>query len=372
MKILVISKYPTPSSPQLNIFVYKLVQEMVNLGHKITVISPAKITLKNIFLKGPFSDKAEVYQPLFLSCSNKHIGTFNTNYLTHKFSVNAIKRVLKRNKIQYDIIYCHFWEYGFIVADALPSITKPLFLAFGDSKNHFRNTLSFYSNFSFNRLLKLVSGYISVSNENTETLLNYSIYPENIILAPNATDPNVFYPRDRLEMRQKYNISWNKKVVIFVGGFNESKGFNRVLEAIRDLDEVFGIFLGKGRIKQEYGKVLFKGCVKHFQLAEMLSCADVFVLPTQDEGSCNAIVEAMSCGLPIISSDIPAVREQCNSSFSILINPNSVEEIRDAIASIIYDKVKLHNMSNNAKLHATKFTLNERAKIILSFIEKYK
>jgi len=371
MEILIISNYPTPSSPNANIFVYKLVQEMVDLGNNITLVSPKKITIKNIFRKGPFQDKAKVYQPFFISCSNKQIGTFNTYRFTHNFYVNAIKRVLKKKEIDYDIVYCHFLDSGFISADALKITSKPLIIAFGDSEVNYKNTLSLYSHEALKELLKMVSGYISVSNENVKILLSHNVNPENILLAPNGVDTTVFYPRDKLAMRKKYNISQNKKIIIYVGGFTESKGYDRVLEAIEDLEGVYGIFLGKGNIKVKYSKVLFKGCVKHFQLAEMLSCCEIFVLPTQDEGSCNAIVEAMSCGLPIVSSNIPAVKEQCNSSFSILVNPNNIEEIKAAISSIIYDSDKLQLMSKNAILHSKKYNLKDRAIKISSFLEKF-
>ena len=370
MRILLFSSYPTPSSPNVGIFVYRLVQELVDLGHKITIISPQKITFKNIFLEKPYSDKAIVYQPFYLSCSNKKIGPFNSYYLSHKFSMYAIRRVLRMNKIDYDIIYCHFWRFGFIVADVMPFTKKPMFLAFGESVA-FIGALSYFSIEKLTRLLSLLSGYISVSKKNVQRLRELNIDQSNILLAPNAVDISVFYPRDKKEMRRKYNISLDKKIVIFVGSFTVNKGSQRVLSAITNLGGVYGIFLGKGRMKNENGKVLFQRLVKHFQLAEMLSCADVFVLPTLNEGSSNAIVEAMASGLPIVSSDIPAVRDQCDSSFSILIDPNNVEHIGNAIASIIYDDEILQTMSKNAILYSKKYTLSNRAKNISNFLERY-
>lgn len=370
MTILFISSYPTSSSPNEGVFVYKLIQELVDLGHKIIIISPQKITFKNIFFKKPYSDKAIVYQPFYLSCSNKKIGPFNSYYLSHKFSVCAIRRVLTMNKIDHDIIYCHFWRYGFIMADVMANTKKPMLLAFGES-DAFVRTLSYFSTERLTRLLSLLSGYISVSKKNVERLRELNIDQSNILLAPNAVDINVFYPRDKKEMRRKYNISLDKKIVIFVGSFTVNKGSRRVLHAITNLGGVYGIFLGKGRMKNENGKVLFQGLVKHFQLAEMLSCADVFVLPTLNEGSSNAIIEAMASGLPIVSSDIPAVRDQCDSSFSILIDPNNVEQIENAIASIIYDDEILLTMRKNAILYSREFTLKNRAKNISNFLEKY-
>ena len=65
-----------------------------------------------------------------------------------------------------------------------------------------------------------------------------------------------------------------------------------------------------------------------------LNAADVFVLPTTAEGSCNAISEAIFCGLPVISSDIPEIREQVPTGKAILINPLDIQAMADAIREV--------------------------------------
>jgi hypothetical protein len=76
---------------------------------------------------------------------------------------------------------------------------------------------------------------------------------------------------------------------------------------------------------------LFKGRLPHALVPEYLSCSDVFVLPTLAEGCSNAIVEAMACGLPIISSNLPFNTDILDESNAILIDPMKVEEIAKAI-----------------------------------------
>lgn len=369
MRLLVLSKYPTPASPSSFIFIYKLVQELITLGHEVTVLSPKKLNLKNLFLRFPLEERAILFQPLYLSFSNKKIGSFDTYVLTRICLTKAVKYMLKKMKLEYDMVYCHFWDSGFIASEIFPENTIPIVLAFGDSKSYLKQTLSNYSKSEFENLLKKLSGIISVSFENRKFLLENSVLPSNILVSPNATDSNVFFPRNKAEMRQKYSINSSFRVVIFVGSFTERKGFDRVLESIRDMNSVYGIFLGSGRIKNNYGKILFHGSVGHLQVAEMLSCADLFVLPTLNEGSCNAIVEAMTCGLPIIASDIPEVNEQCEPSFSILVNPCSIKDIRSAIKSIIYNDDRLRKMSDAAIAHSKRFELHERAKNISVFLE---
>jgi glycosyltransferase involved in cell wall biosynthesis len=95
----------------------------------------------------------------------------------------------------------------------------------------------------------------------------------------------------------------------------------------------------------------------------------MFVLPTLHEGNNNSIIEAMACGLPIISSDIPEVRSQCDPSFSILVNPMDVSAIRNSIIKLATNAALREKMSANAMAHSKRYDLNKRSKTILEFMK---
>lgn len=65
----------------------------------------------------------------------------------------------------------------------------------------------------------------------------------------------------------------------------------------------------------------FLGHVPHAQMPTILAEADVFVLPSRTEGLSVALLEAISCGLPVIVSDIPGNREVAKNSFSLFFAP---------------------------------------------------
>jgi glycosyltransferase involved in cell wall biosynthesis len=94
------------------------------------------------------------------------------------------------------------------------------------------------------------------------------------------------------------------------------------------------------------------------------------VLPTLHEGSCNVIIEAMACGLPIISSKIPEIEFQCDDSFSILIDPLNIDQLKHSIAILLADEEKIAKMGKAAIEHSKKFDLQQRAIKILNFISK--
>ena len=105
-------------------------------------------------------------------------------------------------------------------------------------------------------------------------------------------------------------------------------------------------------------------------MANWLSAADIFVLPTVAEGSCNAILEAMGCGLPVISSDIPSNREILDPSMSILVDPMNISQIKKAIVTLADDAYMRKTMGLAALKQSRGFGVRDRAQRILTWIKE--
>ena len=94
----------------------------------------------------------------------------------------------------------------------------------------------------------------------------------------------------------------------------------------------------------------------------------VFVLPTLHEGCCNAIIEAIACGLPVISSDLSFNWDILDKTNSILIDPNDVDGIACAIKLLKDDVQMRDSLSEGALKTAVEHTLHNRALKIEKFI----
>ena len=109
---------------------------------------------------------------------------------------------------------------------------------------------------------------------------------------------------------------------------------------------------------------------KNSLIPVFLNAIDVFCLPTLNEGSCNAIVEAGACGVPVISSDLPFNYDILSKDNAILINPNSIDSISSAINELHKDSSKRLDLSRRIMDSATKFDIRNRIDNILNFIDQ--
>ena len=359
-------------------FVEQLVVTLIDSGVNCDVIVPRSIT-QNIIRKIPLppriyqavtpkNNKYQVYFPRRVSISSiggALGGIFEKiNYMSF---IRAAKRAVKKHNINPDIFYGHFFNPSGLTAAKLSAVyNKPYFVACGE--NYLTSLDKMGSDWVKNKL-KNISGVVAVSSNNKNELLKRGyVREERIGVFINSIDSDMFYPRDKSEMRQKYNFDKDAFIVCFVGRFVDVKGPKRLSAALDQIDGVNSVFLGSGSNCPDCGNMLYCGAVSHDQVPEYLSLSDVFVLPTLAEGCCNAIIEAMACGLPVISSNLPFNDDILDEACSIRVDPTDIDAIRDAILYLRDNKDDCRKMAAAALAKAGGLSIGKRAENILRFI----
>jgi glycosyltransferase involved in cell wall biosynthesis len=114
--------------------------------------------------------------------------------------------------------------------------------------------------------------------------------------------------------------------------------------------------------------VLYQGVVPHEEIPEWLNAADIFVLPTLDEGCSNAILEALFCGLPVISSDLPFNHGILDEQTAILVDPGDVRALGQTITWLLKQPERRAAMSQAALQRSQAFRLADRARSIVTFL----
>ncbi len=345
---------------------------MARQGHSVTIISPQRIlsilagkdcfSPKSFIHKTATGEQIKVLRPYLLSF-NKIPILSNANSILRQWT---IKRVIAKAGEQ-DVYYGHFWDNGYHLYQATKNLAKPLFIATGESVIKFRT-----NNKAFTRYIK---GIICVSTKNMKESIHAGLATkEKCIILPNAIDSTIFRKIDKQQCRQELGIDKNLFVVIYVGQFNQRKGYDRVAAAIDRLnDDSIGIvFLGgmkEGRLPQCHG-IIKCGLVAQEEIPKYLNAADLFVLPTRAEGCCNAIVEAMACGLPIISSDLPFNYDILDSTNALFVNPENITEIADTIQKMKTNPMLRNSMSICSLEKAQNMNISVRTEHIINFIKE--
>ena len=254
------------------------------------------------------------------------------------------------------------------MGDLGKELNIPSFCAFGES------TLWSISGWDVNRVkesLSKLTGMISVSTENKRVLTKNSLYRENDIeIFPNGVDHSLFYKRDKQTIRKKYGFPKDAFIGAFTGSFSNEKGVLRAQEAAIKAGNVQMIYIGSGKCKPEGTNILFSGKLLHEQIPEYLSAADFFILPTKAEGCCNAIIEAMACGLPIISADGPYNDDILDDTYSIRTNPSDIAAMTKAIKVLGDHPDRRHEMSAAAMEASMRFDIHGRASAIIDFMQR--
>jgi len=371
----VTANYPSAQHPYGGMFVQQLVHALAREGTRCSVIHP--IAVHRWLRAGIRKDRSldiepedvpvRVYRPVYPSFSSKQVGPLNTARATQLFFDRAAWRAVRRLDGTPSVVYGHFlYPGGAAAVHAAKRLGIPSVVAVGEGEFWTVRPMGFPRAIRDYRDVDAVVAVSSVIKRNlTEDL---RIPAEKIGVFPNGADLQRFYPRDRQEMRRKLGLPPDGFLVAFVGSFLQGKGADRVGAAIDGLDGVGGVFAGAGPCKPGGANVLFTGMLSHDQVPELLSAADVFVLPTLIEGSCNAIVEAMACGLPIVTSEGEFNDDLVDSSVSIRVDPLDVAAIRAAILRLRDDAELRREMGHRARQRALDFDVTLRARRIRSWI----
>ncbi len=367
MNIAVITyDYPDSQRPVFP-FVKALVDEWGKLNHQVTVISPFSITRAKHLTRFKEQDHPEsvtIIRPFIVSLSYrlKYKGESLTDRIHRRVVHNALMQLPQKP----DVVYCHFWKEALFAYDYAIAKGIPLVVASGESE-----LPSYLSNDVNLPKCKSVSKVICVSSKNKNESIEKGLTTEDkCIVLPNAIDNSIFKVSEQASLKKTLGIKESDFVVCFVGWFNERKGSRRVSEALKQIENacIKALFIGSGTEEPDYQGILFKGSVPHKVIPNYLNCADVFVLPTLKEGCCNAIVEAMACGLPVISANREFNWDILDETNSIMVDPTDVDEIAKAIETLYENKELRASLRKATLQRAESLTISNRAKRILEFI----
>ncbi len=378
MRLAVIThNYPSANGRIEGTFVRQFVLALSRAGVECVVVAPVSVVALRNWPLAPRESRDQdggssvrVLRPRYVSFSAKQMPGFNTALFTLRGFTDCVRRALQRIDWSPDLVYGHFlYVAGYAAVRVGSLIARPSVVSVGEGE--------FWSvrPYGFDQAIRDfqgASGFLAVSSVVRDGLIKeLDVSESRIRVFPNGVDLTRFRPGNRSEARSRFGIAEGQFVIAFVGHFYEQKGLKRLLEAVRGLPGVALLLVGHGPVGVADGsQVVFKGTLPHEKIPLALAAADAFVLPTRVEGSCNSVLEAMACGLPIITSSGPYMDDIVDDDVAVRVDPMDVRAIREAIVVLMNEPARRKNMSEASLAKSKQFDINRRASRVAAWLEE--
>jgi glycosyltransferase involved in cell wall biosynthesis len=363
MKILQVTPGYPPNLGGVENSVYELVQRLRKLNHDVGVVTAgiSSVGVKDNVWRLPVTLKFGRDWGDLLMCA-------------------SLMKTLR--EIPFDVIHAHTPRKLFAENVALfkllsrrkfPYIVSIRLL--NTSLTGFWNGLLNVYQQSIERFVLKYATYVVVQTQENKDfcIKKFGIPSEKIEIIPNGINLNFFNPNDisTVDVRQKYNVE-DKKVILFAGRLTGQKGVPYLLRAvqtvIKTIPNVVLLIAGDGPEIQLFRRltlalglrqnVVFLGKIKHEEMPELYSIANVFVLPSLSESFPNSMLEAMAMRNPMVITRVGVVPEILeNYRTAILVEPADSSELANAIVELLTDTALAEKLGSRARdLVCKKFT----------------
>jgi len=181
-----------------------------------------------------------------------------------------------------------------------------------------------------------------------------------------------FHPENKTTARSKLKIK-ETFTILFVGRLIKVKGVIDLMHAVSNIPDAQLIIAGSGPIEAEislfstkHSNIIYAGSINNKELPLYYSAADILCVPSQyEEGFGRIILEALSCGTPVMASKIGGIPEAMDETVGLFIEPTQEDIIR-TIKKLIADKTLLRSITKNCRPYAEKRYSTKNAEKIIA------
>lgn len=283
----------------------------------------------------------------------------------------------------HDVIYRIFPQY-------IPNIRWKIYYALAENAARYADKILTISECSKKDIMK----FLRIQEEKVKMIyLGRPEIPLNPHLRKGETDIDSSFKKTSFDSpfeKEGRGILENKKYILYLGGFDYRKNVIKLIEAYKifcesnnDIDLVIAGKLLKQpnpiapdvdkKVKGSglQDRVQFIGYVADENLPELYKNAEVFVFPTLYEGFGLPVLEAMTYGCPVISSNNSSIPEVAGEA-ALLVNPSNPEDIAKAIEKVLIDEKLRESMIQKGNKNILRFFWDKCAKEILEVFNSLK
>jgi D-inositol-3-phosphate glycosyltransferase len=348
----------------MNVYVCELSRQLGSMGHRVDIFTRAHDP-RDAEVEEPFENvrlihiKAGKIEDMGKIAQLSHLHEFKTN-----MSIYAAA-----DRTKYDVIHSHYWLSGlvgnfFSAAWDIPHVV--MFHTVGALKN----LLSVGAPEPPERIkaekeLISRSGKIVAATETERLQLqaHFGAEPDKISVVPCGVNSELFRNLSQYESRSFLGLCNDDKIILSVGRIEPLKGFDRLITAVARLNQrnIKLIIVGGDayseaelrrlkRIASNLGietQVSFAGTVNQKLLPHYYCAADATVVSSYYESFCLIILESLSCGTPVVSTNVgigPVVIEDGLNGY--VVRSEQIQELTEAIQRAITEPRLLSDASS--------------------------
>jgi glycosyltransferase involved in cell wall biosynthesis len=345
-----ISREFPPESGGIGYYVYNLSKGLIKKGHKVTVITRgSRSKVKKEVLEG-----IDVFKVTFFPLYPFHM-------TLHGFFVNSLI-----NSLGPDLSLVHLHSpLTPTINTSLPIVTTVHTAMKIDSRYHEivdpyslaeKVQSMYFSPFIESRILRLSDEITAVSPSVAVELTEYGVDSSKVRVMWNGVDEKIFCPRANNEKLDKY--------VLYTGVLRARKGLFDLIKCAIIVNKINPtikfVICGTGPLLQKLReevrrvgldqKIIFLGRVNRKRLVQLYQNATVHVVPSIYEGLPTVLLEAMSCGLPIVATNIGGNRDLIYSKVNgLLVPPSAPQEMAQMITMLWSDESLRNRLGSNAR-----------------------
>jgi glycosyltransferase involved in cell wall biosynthesis len=377
MRILYIANARIPTEKAHGLQIIKMVEAFGLLGHEVELLLPNR---RN-YLEG---DVENFYNLKTQVKIKKLKNIFSSLELVSKNIYFPVQRFFF---FWQAFFYTLFSKYDFIFSrEATLCFSLQIFgrkAVFEDHepKNKFR--------WLYKIFVRSIKKKIIVAKNLEELYEEFGVKNDSYVFTPNGVDLeeiNKIEP-DRNIWQEKFNISIDEKIVLYVGHFYEWKGVGTLIEAAKLLSNYKIVLIGgvpedkvemEKKIKEKgLNNVYLLGYTPHNEVLKFVKSADVLVLPNTAKEERSAkyttpikMFDYLASGVPIVASNLPSFKSYLfDRKNCLLFEPDNPGDLSIKIKKILNDMNLAKKISLESYNDVKKYTWEKRSIKILNFIK---
>lgn len=374
IKIIYLANVRMPTEKAHGLQVMKMCEALANQGQELELVVPRRFNrledyafeyyrVKKIFFITKIACLDLLRLPFFKA------GAFWLQILTFSFGLAVYLFFKKDINLVYtrDLICLLFLSKRFKVVYEAHSLPKK-------------------QSWLYRRLISKVDKIVAITQGLRDDLIKLGVSSSKIFIAPDAVDLEQFAISDsQKDCRKKLKLPLDKQIALYAGHLYQWKGIYTVLESAQLLPEILFVFVGGlgeellmflKRLKDlNLNNVLAVGQKKNEEIPYFLKAADVLLLSNSAQELISArytsplkLFEYMASGVPIVSTNLPSIKEILNDQNAVLVEADNFSEMAKGIKKIMEDKNFGNLLAAQALSDVKDYTWQNRAKSILQFI----